>query len=256
MQVSLLSGRDFSEAFADSTSYIVNEAALKIIGYKDPIGMPLKFWSVNGTIVGVIKDFHFSSLHEPIKPLVIRLNREAFGGYALIRTLPGQVEAALTGLEALHKKLNPGFEFSYQFADEEYAHLYKSEQMVKKLSAYAAFLAIFISCLGLLGLVMFTAQQRVKEIGVRKVLGASVVQIVSLLSRDFLALVVIAIVVATPVAYYSMSGWLSGFTYHISLSWWAFLLAAAGATFIAFATISIQAIKAGRANPVNSLRSE
>jgi ABC-type antimicrobial peptide transport system permease subunit len=152
--------------------------------------------------------------------------------------------------------MNPEFMFTHQFADEEYAYSYESEQVVKKLSAYFAFLAIFISCLGLLGLVMFTAQQRVKEIGVRKVLGASVGEIVSLLSKDFLVLVTVSILVATPIAYYVMSDWLGGFVYHIELPWWAFAMAAIGAMSIAFATISVQAIRAGQANPVTSLRSE
>lgn len=256
MQANMLYGRDFSEAFADSTSFIVNETALKIIGYKDPIGMPLKFWNKQGTIIGVVKDFHFNSLHVPIMPLVIRLEKGAFGGYALVRISPQQTEAALKGLEALHKKLNPEFVFAHQFADEEYAYLYKSEQVVKKLSAAFSSLAIFISCLGLLGLVMFTAQQRIKEIGVRKVLGASVAQIVSLLSRDFLTLVIISIAVATPIAFYVTSKWLNGFHYHISPPWWAFVTAAAGALIIAFVTISVQAIKAGRTDPAKSLRAE
>jgi putative ABC transport system permease protein len=256
MQSALVLGRDFSEDFADSANYIINETAWRVIGYKDPIGMPLTFWGKKGTIVGVVKDFHFNSLHVPIKPLVIRLNTGNYGGYALIRMAPGQTQTALAGMEALHEKLNPEFLFANQFADEEYAFLYQSEHVVKKLSTYFAFLAVFISCLGLLGLVMFTAQQRVKEIGVRKVLGASVTQIVSLLSQDFLMLVCISILVAIPVAYYVMFNWLQGFEYHVDLQWWFFIVAAAGALFIAFATVSFQAIKAGRANPVNSLRSE
>jgi hypothetical protein len=256
MQATLLYGRDFSEHFADSANYIINETALKILGYKDPIGMSLTFWDVKGTIIGVVKDFHFNSLHVPITPLVIRLNKGMGWGTALIRTDPAKTPAALAGLEAIHKKLNPEFPFSHQFADEEYAFLYKSEQVVKKLSGYFAFLAIFISCLGLLGLIIFTSERRTKEVGIRKVLGANVSQIVTLLSKDFMRLVIVAIIVSTPVAYYVMNEWLQGFEYHIGIEWWMFALAAAGAILITIFTISFQAIKTARENPVKSLRAE
>jgi ABC-type antimicrobial peptide transport system permease subunit len=256
MQATLLYGRDFSEHFADSANYIINETALKILGYKDPIGMPLTFWDVKGTIIGVVKDFHFNSLHVPISPLVIRLNKGMGWGTALIRTEPPKTPVALVGLESVHKKLNPEFPFSHQFADEEYGSLYKSEQVVKKLSGYFAFLAIFISCLGLLGLIIFTSEQRTKEVGIRKVLGANVSQIVTLLSKDFMKLVIVAIIVSTPLAYYVMNEWLQGFEYHIGIEWWMFALAAAGAILIAILTISFQAIKTARENPVKSLRTE
>ncbi len=256
MQATLIAGRDFSEDFADSANYIINEKALRIIGYKDPIGMPLTFWNKKGTIVGLIKDFHFNSLHVPIEPLVLRLKKGNGWGYALIRTEPEKASIALAGLEELHKKLNPDFIFAHQFADEEYAYLYKSEQVVKKLSWCFAFLAIFISSLGLLGLVIFTAEQRVKEIGVRKVLGASVSQIATLLSTDFMKLVLVSILLSIPVAYYVMNNWLKGFEYRITIQWWMFAVAAAGAIAIALLTISFQAIKAALMNPVNSLKSE
>lgn len=256
MQATMLYGRDFSEEFADSASYIINEQALKIIGYKNPIGMPLTFWGKKGTIIGVVKDFHFNSLHVPITPMVLRLKTGALWGYALIRTDPDKTARVLTGLEALHKKMNPEFIFAHQFADEEYEYLYKSEQVVKQLSGYFAFLAIFISCLGLLGLVIFTSEQRVKEIGIRKVLGSSVSQIVTLLSKDFMKLVVVSIILSSPVAYYVMSGWLKHFEYHIDIEWWLFVIAALVAIVIALVTVSYQAIRAAMANPVNSLKSE
>jgi hypothetical protein len=256
MKATLVIGRDFSEEFADSASYIINETALKIIGYKDPIGMPLTFWDVKGTIIGVIKDFHFNSLHVPIKPLVLRLYRGASWGTALIRIEPGKTLEALAELETLHKKLNPDFPFAHQFADEEYYMLYTSEQVVKKLSRYFSFLAIFISCLGLLGLVIFTAEQRTKEVGIRKVLGASVSQLVVLLSKDFMKLVGAAIALSLPAAYYVMKEWLDGFEYHVDIKWWMFVLAALAAIIIALFTVSFQAIKAALANPVKSLRSE
>jgi ABC-type antimicrobial peptide transport system permease subunit len=255
MQADIVQGRDFSEDFADSANYLINESALKKIGYKDPIGKPLTFWGIKGTIIGVIKDFHFNSLHVPIEPLIIRLTKASWGT-ALIRTEPGKTRMALNGLEKLHQKLNPEFPFSHQFADEEYSLLYKSEKLVQKLSKYFAFLAIFISCLGLLGLVMFTAEQRTKEIGIRKVLGASVVSVFTLLSTDLLKLVFVALVIATPIAWWAMNEWLQAFVYRIDIGWWVFVIAGILAILIALLTISFQAIKAALANPIKSLRTE
>ncbi|MBS1508657.1 MAG: ABC transporter permease [Bacteroidetes bacterium] len=255
MQSELLLGRDFDEAFADSTNYLINETAWKIIGYKDPIGAPLTFWGRKGTIIGVVKDFHFNSFHVSIKPLIIRLKRGS-QGYALIRTAPDKTHEALAALEKLHQRINPDFLFAHQFADEEYRYMYQREEMVQRLSTGFALVAIFISCLGLLGLVIFTAEQRTKEIGVRKVLGAKSRQIVTLLAGDFLSLVLVAIAIAAPVAYYAMTQWLTGFEYHVSVQWWMLAWAAGGAIAIASATISVHAVKAALANPVKSLRSE
>jgi len=256
MKSSMVYGRDFSEQHADSANYIINEAALKVIGYKDPIGMPLTFWGTKGTIIGVVKDFHFNSLHVPIRPLVLRLNHKRPWGVALIRIEPEKTSRALEELKALHQKLNPDFIFGAQFADEEYAFLYKSEQTVKQLASYFAFLAIFISSLGLLGLVIFKTEQRTKEIGIRKVLGASVPNIVALLSKDFMRLIVLSILISCPIAFYAMSKWLQGFEYHIDQEWWMFAAAASLSILIALVTISIQAFKAAVSNPVKSLRAE
>jgi ABC-type antimicrobial peptide transport system permease subunit len=256
VEATMLYGRDFSMDHADSTSYIINETALRVIAYKDPIGMPLTFADKKGTIIGVVKDFHFNSFHEPIAPLVIRLNKGKAWGYALLRVEPDKMTTALTELEELHNKMNPDLVFAHEFADAEYAYLYRSEQVIRKLSGYFAFLATFISSIGLLGLVMFTAEQRTKEVGVRKVLGASVVQIVTLLSKDFMKLVVISIILSSPIAWYVMNDWLSGFEYHIAIQWWIFAASAAGAVLIALLTVSIHAVKAASANPVHSLRSE
>src|SRR5690606_1768878 len=252
----LVQGRDFSAAFADSANYIINETALKVIGYNDPIGMPLTFWDVKGTIIGVVKDFHFNSLHVPIKPLVVRLNKDMSWGVALIRIDAGKTAEVLAGLEALHKTFNPDFPFAHQFADEEYGMLYTSEQVVKQLSRYFAFLAIFISCLGLLGLVIFTSQQRTRELGIRKVLGASVGQLATLLSKDFMKQVALSILLSAPLAYYAMQAWLQGFEYHIDIHWWMFIAAAATAVAVALLTVSFQAIKAALANPVDSLKAD
>jgi predicted permease len=257
MHLQFVQGRDYSKDFAtDSTGYLINESALKIIGYKDPIGKPLTFWGKKGTIIGVMKDFHFKSLHSPILPLVIRQGEQLEWGMALVRTEAGKTKQALASLEKICKNLNPKFPFSYKFADDEYQDLYKSEQVVSRLSGYFAFLGIFISCMGLLGLVIFTAEQRTKEIGVRKVLGASVSGIVHLLSIDFLKLVALAFVIAGPLAWFSMHQWLQNFAYRTNMSWWVFAAAGMATVVIAFAAISFQAIKAAMTNPVKALRSE
>ena len=257
MHIQMLQGRDFSRDFAtDSVNYIINETALKIIGYKNPVGKPLTLWGMKGTIIGVIKDFHFNSLHTAINPLMLRLGENFDGGIALVKTEPGKTKEALASLEKVYKELNPKVPFTYKFSDEEYQKLYQSEQVVSQLANYFAFLAIFISCLGLLGLVIFTAEQRTKEFGIRKVLGASPVILFNLLSKEFLMLVVVAIIIASPVAWYFSNQWLQDFAYKINLSWWVFVIAAFTALLIALITISFQAIKTARANPVKSLRSE
>jgi hypothetical protein len=257
MHLQFAQGRDFSKDFAtDSVGYIINESALKIIGYKDPVGKPLTFWQKPGTIIGVLKDFHFNSLHVPVRPIVLRLGEDEQWGQALVRTQPGKTKEALTSLGKICKQLNPKFPFTYKFSDEEYAKLYKSEQVVSKLANYFAFLAIFISCLGLLGLVMFTAEQRTKEFGIRKVLGASPVTLFNLLSKEFLVLVLIALVIASPLAWLAMHKWLQDYAYKIDISWWMFVAAGTSAIVIALITVSFQAIKASIANPVKSLRTE
>ncbi len=257
LHLRFVAGRDFSRDFpTDSVGYILNEAALKKIGYKDPIGQRLTFWQKKGKIVGVIRDFHYASLHDPILPLIIRLREDEGWGNALVRTRAGQTREALAGLERLCKQLNPRFPFTYQFSDEEYQKLYKSEAIVDRLSNCFACLAIFISCLGLLGLAMFTAEQRTKEFGIRKVLGARVSTLFGLLSREFLLLVLIAFLVASPLAWWAMHQWLRNFAYHINVEWWVFLLAGMMALFIALLTVSFQALKVAVANPVKSLRAE
>ncbi|WP_222930347.1 ABC transporter permease [Larkinella punicea] len=256
LNVKFIRGRDFSPDFrTDSTNYLINEAAARRMGYKDPVGQPLTFWNKPGKIVGLIENFHFNSLHDPIKPLIIRLANRPFGNI-LIRTQPGQTKQALASIEALYQKLNPKFPFTYSFVDTEYEKLYRSETVVGTLSTLFAVLAIFIACLGLFGLAAFMAEQRTKEIGVRKVLGASVSSIVTLLSQDFLKLVLIAIVIASPLAWYAMNRWLQGFAYKIDIDWWVFALTGLLSVGIALLTVSFQSIKAALMNPVKSLRSE
>jgi len=257
MKLTLMQGRDYSKDFrTDSVGYLINQAALAIIGYKNPIGQPLTFWGKKGTIIGVLKDFHFNSLHEDIKPLVIRFGETEGFGNAVIRTQAGQTKQALASLQKVYKELNPNFAFDYSFSDAEYQALYQNEQVVGKLSDGFAFLAIFISCLGLLGLVMFTAEQRFKEIGIRKVLGASVASLFASLSKEFIVLVFIANLIAAPLSYLVMTKWMENYQYKTDISWWVFALSALIAIVITLTTVSFQTLKAALVNPVKSLRSE
>jgi putative ABC transport system permease protein len=260
LKLKLVKGREFSPDFiTDSVGFMVNEEGLRRIGYKDPIGRNLTMWGKKGKIIGVIKDFHFSSLHDPINPLIVRFGDEGSGvnwGGILVRIRAGQTKQALSQLEALCHTLNPKFPFTYRFTDEEYRNLYKSEAVVHSLSNCFAVLGIAICCLGLLGLAMFTAEQRTKEFGIRKVLGAKAGTLFSLLSKDFLLLVLVAFVLASPLAWWAMHAWLQNFAFHIALDWWVFVLAGILALLIALLTVSYQAIKVAVANPVKSLRTE
>lgn len=257
INLEVVQGRDFSRNFpTDSLGVLINETAIKETGYKNPVGQTLVWGKRKFTIIGVVKDFHFQSLHVPIRPLIAYLRNNQREGNVLVRIEANKTKETLAHLKRICIELNPGIQFTYNFIDEAYAKLYKSEQVISSLSNYFAFIAIFISCLGLLGLAAFTAEQRKKEIGIRKVLGATVGSITSLLSKDFLKLVLIALIIATPVAWYAMHKWLQDFAYHINISWWIFILAGTGAIFIALITVSFQAIKAAIANPINSLRTE
>jgi ABC-type antimicrobial peptide transport system permease subunit len=255
--IKLIGGRDFSKDFAsDSASYLINEAAASYMNYKDPVGKPLTFWGQKGQIIGLMKNFHFTSLHLPIAPLVIRLSEHDTWGTLMVRTKPGQTKQALATLEKLCTEMNPQFPFTYNFADEQYKKLYVAEQTVGKLSRYFAVLAIFISCLGLLGLTIFTAEQRTKEFGIRKVLGANVGSLFTLLSKEFLMLVALSMLVAFPVAWWAMNKWLENFAYKEDIGITTFIVAAAAALLIALSTISVHALRAALMNPVKSLRTE
>jgi putative ABC transport system permease protein len=258
MNMEMLQGREFSKNFAsDSTAYIVNEEALKLFGYAEPIGMPLTFWGKKGTIVGIVKNFHFNSMHEAIRPLVLRLvGNNGSPEWAAVRVESGTTRAVIQGLEKICRELNPKFPFAYQFSDEQYKKLYTSEMVVEKLSNAFAALAIFISCLGLLGLTIFAAEQRTKEISIRKVLGASMSSLFGLLSKELLVLVFIAMTIASPLAWFVMNDWLSGYAYRTVLAWWIFPVAGGAAIVIALAAVSFQTIRSILVNPVNSLRSE
>lgn len=257
-QLKLAAGRAFSRDFkGDSGNYIINEKALQGMGIKNPsdaIGKPLALWGNRGTIVGVVKNFNFKPIQQPVEPLIMRLNR--WGGIVTIRTQPGTTEAAISALQKISKDLNPAYPFSYGFVDQDLANSYKGEQQMGSLFNVFAILAIFISCMGLYGLSAFMSEQRTKEIGVRKVLGSSVFGIVYMLSTSFTKLILIAVLIAVPLAWIAINQWLQGFAYHVELNGWVFLAASLGALAIAWITISYESIKAALANPVKSLRAE
>ena len=248
-------GETFTGTVSDSTHFILNETAVKATRLKDPVGKKFKLQKTEGTIIGVVKDFHFASMRQKIEPAVFYYNPRGY--YKLyVKTNGKDAPKAIAALQAQWKKYNADFPFTYAFLDEAYNNLYKSEQRTELLLNIFAGIAIFISCLGLFGLAGYTAQVRTREIGVRKVLGANVSGIITLLAINFLKLVFIAIIIATPVAWYFMNKWLQGFAYKINVSWTVFAIAGLLAMFIAIVTISFQSVKAAIANPVKSLRSE
>jgi putative ABC transport system permease protein len=257
MGIQFSEGRPFSTDFStDSTAIIINETALKMMGLKQPLGQQVSIGDRWREIIGVVKDFHFKSLHEPIEPLILFLNRQPDWGYLLVKTEAGKTREGVASMEKLFTRLERKFPFRYSFADEEYQKLYNDEVTVGNLGDSFSSLAIFISCLGLLGLTMFTAEQRRKEIGVRKVIGASVADIIAMLSKDILKLIALAAIIAIPIAWLAMRNWLQNFAYRVNISWWVFILAGGTALLIALATIGYQAIKAALANPVKSLRAD
>ncbi|SEP11536.1 ABC transporter permease [Mucilaginibacter sp. OK283] len=258
----MAAGRNFSKDFGtDTNNYVINVSAAKVLGWQTPesaVGKEISYGGVKGKIIGVVNDFHFESLHQNIIPLLMRMPSFANNSYRRLSVkIDGDhVQEAINTLEQSWKKYQPETPFEYVFLDDKFQKLYNSEQQQGSLFTIFSFIAIFIACLGLFGLSAFTITQRVKEIGVRKVLGASIPQIVTELSKDFLKLVLIASVIALPIAWYSMSKWLLDFAFRISIQWWVFVMAGVIAVVIAFLTISFQSIKAASANPVKSLRSE
>ena len=255
----LVQGRDMDlkNYPTDSTAAILNETAVRAMHLKNPIGQVLQHNGVNFHVVGVIKDFILQSPYDPVRAMVICST--SAGWFNLIHVRLNNANSTARNIAEMKKvfrQYNPNYPFEYHFIDDEYARKFNDEQTTGTLSALFAGLTIFISCLGLFGLAAYMAENRIKEIGIRKVLGASVAGIATLLSKDFVRLVIIAIVIASPVAWVSMNKWLSGYNYHIDISWWIFLAAGAIAILIALATVSFQAIRAAIANPVKSLRSE
>ncbi len=258
MKLQIAEGRDFSQSIpTDSTdAFMINEEAVREMGMKHPIGKWVVAWKKRGHIIGVLKDFHTQSLHEPIKPILLDVKEGEYFGVIVVKIEPGKTKQALESLATVYKNINPNYPFTYQFVDQEYKKLYSSELIISQLSIVFAVVAILISCLGLLGLVMFSAEQRVKEFGVRKVLGASLSQLIALFATDFLKLIFIAFLIAAPLGWYAMRTWLQDFAYRIDISWWVFVLAGTASLLIAFFTLSYEAFKTAVTNPVKSLRSE
>ncbi len=261
--IQMTAGRNFSRAYGtDTSNFIINEAAVKAIGWKssqDAVGKNLKYGQFTGHVIGVVKDFHFESLHEAITPLIFVMPPPANQGLynnISIKISGNNISSSLNAIKNTWQKYLPELPYQYTFLDENFSKLYDAEQKQETIFTVFACIAIFIACLGLFGLSAFAISQRVKEIGVRKVLGADVTTIVALLSKDFLKLVCIAALIAFPVAWYAMNSWLKDFAYRIQIHWWVFLFAAIAALLIALITVSSQAIKAAMANPVKSLRTE
>jgi putative ABC transport system permease protein len=251
-------GRDFSREFAtDSAAFIINESAAKFLGFNDPVGKVLKWDNEPFTIIGVVNDIMQESPFYPVRPTLYHVDTYDNMYNLIFRLNPAQnVKQSIASIEQVWKKFTPGVPFDYKFIDEEFGNKFRAEERIGKLSSYFAVLAIFISCLGLFGMASFVAEQRTKEIGVRKVLGASVVNLWRLLSTEFFVLVLISCVFATPFAWNWLRGWLANYDYRIKISWEVFVLAAFIALAITVLTVSFQAIKAAIANPVKSLRTE
>jgi hypothetical protein len=256
-QTKIVTGRAFSKEFASDTSnYVINEKAASIMGYtpETAIGKSLAMFDGNGTIVGVVKDFNFKPAYRPVEPLILRLNK--WGGVIVVRTAPGGTEATIASLRKINQQLNPAYPFSYDFVDQDIARMYKAEERMGSLFNVFAILAILISNMGLYGLSAFITEQRTREIGVRKVLGASELNVLYLLSANFTRLILVAIFIAVPVGWLILSHWLETFAYRINLSWFIFAAAAFSALLLAWITVGYESIKAAIANPVKSLRSE
>ncbi len=257
----LIKGRNFSKDFpTDSNAVIINETTEKILGYADPLGKEIyesidnKGNTIPLTIIGVVKNFNFESLHQNIGPLSFRLG--GGGGFGVFKVHTSNIQQLVVQIQNKWKAAAPGLPFSYRFLNDSFNKMYSAEQRVGKIALIFSVIAIFIACLGLFGLATFIAEQRTKEIGIRKVLGANVQGIVQMLSKDFIKLVAVAFVLAAPLAWRAMHSWLQDFAYRINIEWWMFAAAGLGALCIALATVSFQAIKAAIANPIKSLRTE
>ena len=253
----IVAGRDFSRDFAtDSTAVVINESAARLIGWKDPMGHTIRFWGSDHRIIGVAKDIVTGSPYQPVLPTIFPLDYHVVN-YITIRMNPVQPDnTALNAIARIFKRYNPQSSFDFRFLADDYALKFSAEQQVGRLATIFAILAIFISCLGLFGLASYMTEQRTKEIGIRKVLGATVAQLITLLSTDFLKLILIALTIAIPLSAWAMHRWLQDYPYHTDQAPWIFAAAGAGAIGIALLTISFQALKAALANPVDSLRTE
>lgn len=253
----ITTGRDFSRDFAtDSTAFILNESAVKFIGLKDPLGKILKWNGENYTVIGVVKDILVQSPYTPVRPAMWHLSENSENVFIIKLNPNRNAQESLSKVEEVFKKFDPTSPFDAGFVDEAFAQKFGNEKRIGTLAAFFAALAVLISCLGLFGLASFVAEQRTKEIGIRKVMGASVNNLWQMLSKDFVVLVIIASVIAIVFAYFYYKNWLEGFEYRTTISWWIFALTALGALIITLITVSFQAIKAALMSPINSLRSE
>ena len=250
-------GRDFSrEHLTDSSACILNESAIRFMGVKDPVGQQIKWWNNSLIIIGVVKDLVMQSPYSQVRPTVFYLSNEP-GNVMIAKLNPERVaKESIAKIETLYKQNDPTLPFTYEFVDESYAKKFGNEERVGKLAGFFAILAIGISCLGLFGLASFMAEQRTKEIGLRKVLGASVYNVWQLLSKDFVFLVLISFLISAPLTYWLMHNWLQNFDYRATISWWIFVIAGMGSLFITICVVSFQSIKAALANPIKSLRTE
>jgi ABC-type antimicrobial peptide transport system permease subunit len=261
MGLKLKEGRNFyADIRSDSGNVIINESLARLMGKDGRIGGVLTFAKkYNFKVIGIVKDFLFNNIYVSAAPLMLSCDPEVNENYNafMIRLKPGShLSADLAKIEAVIKANNPGYPFDYQIVDEQFDQLFHMETQIGSLAGVFAVLAIFISCLGLFGLAAYTAERRIKEIGIRKVLGASASTLVGLLSKEFLQLVAISCLIAFPLAWQMMNSWLADYAYHITIHWWVFAMAGIAALLIALLTVSFQAIKAALANPVKTLKSE
>jgi ABC-type antimicrobial peptide transport system permease subunit len=255
MGFEVVDGRAFSPGFgAEDSKIILNEAAVRTIGFENPVGQIVNLWGDDKEVIGVIKDFNFESLKENVKPAFLKYDPD-FAEKIMVRIGAQNQEETIAGIDEIFLK-QTAQPMDYSFMDEDYQSLYASEQRVSKLAKYFGVMAIFLSCLGLFGLAAFTAEKRKKEIGVRKVMGASTVSILTLVSKDFVQLILISIIIAVPLAWYFADNWLKSYAYQTNLSWWIFAGSGVILMLIALMTVGFQAYKAANSNPVESLKSE
>lgn len=256
LNLKMIAGTGFTGTATDSSNYILNQTAVKELGIENPVGKRFTFHNRPGVIAGVVKDFHFANMKNKIGPLVLFYN-PSWNFYKMyVKTTSKDANLAIAAVEKLWKQYNATYPFEYRFMDEDFNKLYKSDLRIGQLFNGFAAIAIIISCLGLFGLVTYTAETKVKEIGIRKTLGASVSNIVMLLSKDFLQLVAISFLISFPIAWYMMNKWLSDYAYRTSIKPWVFIVAGLAAFAVAFLTVCSKSIRAANNNPVKSLRTE
>ena len=254
----IIAGRDFSRDFAtDSSAFIVNEAAIKYLDVEDPVGMVMERGDMKHPIVGVVRNLVTQSPYDNVRQTLFMLSTSAFLNRIVVKLKPNaRAHEALSQIETIYKKYDPINPFSYQFVDESFAKKFRSEERIGTLASFFAFLAIFISCLGLFGLAAYMADQRRREIGIRKVLGASVLGLWQMLSRDYIILVSISFLIAAPITYYFMNNFLDNYTYRISLGWSVFIIVGILVFVLTVVTVSWQAIRAALMNPVHAIKQE